>query len=231
MTKFNFIIDPKKTIDTFNLFLDSKNYFYKDLSRDIFADHPKLKDSSEDINNYVWGYYQSHWNQVITYQKNITKRWKNKWPKLQDILSNLLNTGWSGIDKIYCNIGIAKIYPRYLNTYEFQICHLDPMEFSEGVITHEVTHFLYFKKWKELFPKDKPSSFEAPHPIWHLSEITAPILNSDKKVLKLIPRAVTQSYSEHNKLIERFREIYKESKTIEDYLKSARKEILKTNLQ
>lgn len=230
MTKLNFIIDPNKTIDTFNYFLDPKNYFYKDLSKGIFADHPKLKNSSEDINNYVLGYYQSHWNQVFTYQKIIAKRWKNKWPKLQDVLSELLNTSWTGIDKINCNIGIAKIYPRNLIKYEFQVCYLDSIEFSESVITHEVTHFLYFKKWKELFPKDKPSSFEAPHPFWHLSEITAPILNSDKKVLKLIPKAVTQGYPEDDNLIERFREIYKESKTIEEYLKSARKEILKTKI-
>lgn len=226
MTKFNFTADPKKTSNVLNFFLDPENIYYEELSKDIFQDHPVLKEKTVHLKDYVLKYYRKNNTKIVSYKGDVENSWKNKWSKVQDILSEALNMDWLGIDEINCNVGIARIYPRDLKKYTLQVCFLDSIAYSESVILHEITHFLYFKKWKSLFSGDNFSDFEAPHPFWHLSEIVAPLINNDNKIIELIPQAEVKSYKEHDDIFDIFKDKYLESKNIEDFLRFARKKIL-----
>lgn len=64
---------------------------------------------------------------------------------------------------------------------------------------HEACHFLYFRKWKEVFPRANPKTFESPHLAWHLSELVAPIILNRPDVQRLLgQRAVF--YPEHMRM-------------------------------
>ncbi len=45
---------------------------------------------------------------------------------------------------------------------------------------HELCHFLFFEKCKEIYPNWKYEDFDSPSLLWYLSEIIIdPILNSE----------------------------------------------------
>ena len=58
------------------------------------------------------------------------------------------------------------------------------------VSAHEILHFLWFKKWKEVFPETGLKEYESPHLVWRLSEIMDPIiLQCQPKIKELIKPA------------------------------------------
>lgn len=67
------------------------------------------------------------------------------------------------------------------------------------VIMHECCHFLYFEKWKQLFPNINSKKFESPYLEWHLSEILAPIILNDARIQKLLKRKA-DFYMEHKRI-------------------------------
>ena len=48
--------------------------------------------------------------------------------------------------------------------------------------------FLYFEKWKSLYPKMDRRKFDTPYIEWHLSEIVAPIILNDKRIQRLLKK-------------------------------------------
>ena len=63
------------------------------------------------------------------------------------------------------------------------------------VVAHEILHFLWFKKWKEVFPQIDRKEYEGPHLVWRLSEVMDPvILQCHPKLAELI-RPVKWGYS------------------------------------
>jgi hypothetical protein len=230
VAKFIFTKDEGQDLDTINFFLNPTNYFYKELSKDIYKDHPILKGGASQRQKYIEDYYKKNNGKIDEYLDKINTNWQRKWNEIENTLSKIFHTSWEGIDEIFCNVGVARIYPRDIKKNSLSISYLDPIEDSEATILHEVTHLLYFKKWHELFPNDSHNSFEAPHKFWHLSEIVTPIIDSDKRLKNLVPNAVTQSYPQYDNVFDEFKENYLRFKNVEDYLKFARNEILKIKI-
>ena len=52
----------------------------------------------------------------------------------------------------------------------------------KSVAIHEILHFIYFEKWKKVFPKTQEKEFDAPHLVWQLSEMVPGIILNDKRV-------------------------------------------------
>ncbi len=102
------------------------------------------------------------------------------------------------------------------------------------VIMHESCHFLYFEKWKEIYPKTNNKKFEYPHIEWHLSEIIAPIILNDQRIKKLLKQKAV-FYNEHekikidNKTVPKyFTEIYNQNKNFKNFLNKSY-EVIKIN--
>ena len=103
------------------------------------------------------------------------------------------------------------------------------------VMPHECCHFLYFEKWKSLYPKMDRRKFDTPYIEWHLSEIVAPIILNDKRIQRLLKKRA-RFYPEHARLkiagqtVQKyFTALYeknvKKKKGIEVFLKEAYREI------
>ncbi len=70
---------------------------------------------------------------------------------------------------------------------------------SSRTIAHEISHFLYFKKFKDVSPNIKKGNYESPHKEWILSEIVTPIILNDPRMIKIIG-SPEGFYKEHREL-------------------------------
>jgi hypothetical protein len=250
-TKINFVINQKWYAHQLVGFLDRESYFYPSVSPNIYDDHKSLKTELEElkdynsypntISKYLNQYYKNHDHEIKDYLKSISKTWNEKWPEIKTQLSEEIESDWQGIKDITCYIGVACVYPRYLDTNELAILYLDSIEFTESVILHEVTHFIYAKKWLDTFPNDSLDDLEAPHPFWHLSEIMMIVINDNQRFNHLVPLASKSYYSKEYdnsinlgskiSIMTHFKNTYsnykKQGKSFSQFLKYARKEIQK----
>lgn len=142
-------------------------------------------------------------NQKII-EKNKTK-YQREWRKIEKdffiTLSEIMQIDWSENKKIIrAMISLNPICPRFLDDWSFSLFY-NYKKISDAleVIMHESCHFLYFEKWKKLYPKMSHKKFEFPHIEWHLSEIVAPIILNDARIQKLLKHKAA-FYTEHNKI-------------------------------
>lgn len=120
------------------------------------------------------------------YEKKIhdeVKRYQNSWDKYNDKymmeVSKYLNCSWGDIRDISASVGLIPVFPRYLDTYSFSISTNISEDKLNEKVAHETLHFLWFLKWKSLFPNASRREFDSPFMPWEYSEMVVdPILNS-----------------------------------------------------
>lgn len=238
MSKINFVINPEASAESILSLLNSG--FEGETKKSILLDHPDLenvlvkegKELERGISSYVIDYYKQNKKRIGGAKERIEKEWRKVEKDVFFELSKLLKTNWRGLGKITCNISIFQMFPRDLESLSFDVFFEDYVSRSMAVILHELTHFIYFKKWHEMFPEDKEETFEYPHKFWYLSEIMAPIINGEESLLKLIPKA--EVGAEEEEALDYFKGKYvdykKKEKSVEEFLKFAREEIEKFKL-
>lgn len=202
---------------------------------------PELKEIKKDldINKQIEDivnkrYYDNFdlLNQKITEYTNI-------WNKYNDIylksLSEYFDISNLKVSKIIANVGIIPIFPRYLDTYSFSIGIVDEEKLIETT-SHEILHFFWFEKWKEMFPNYKKEEFETPNLIWKYSEMVVdPILNSKifKDIFKINYKAYDSFYSLYDqevKVMDKLKEIYNENTSISNKILLGYEYIKKLNI-
>ena len=162
--------------------------------------------------------------------KNIkldVKKYNDIWREYNDNyfseLIKYLNVDWPS-DKlvIVAKVGLIPVFPRYLDDFSFDLSFSLGKEKVVEVTAHETLHFLWFKKWKQLFPNSKREEYDSPHLVWKYSEmVTDPILNSKpiNEVLKIEEKAYDSFYDVKDgkyNVIEKLKMIYDSNTSIED---------------
>lgn len=151
--------------------------------------YPELKeiknnDSVEDLIKNKYDDFIKENNSVLEHYSNIWSEYNDNY---MEALSNYLNIKWpSKYSNIQVRVGKIPLCPRYIKEGMFDI-HLKNDDELVETCMHELCHFLFFEKCKELFKDWKWEDFESPSLLWYLSEITIdPILNSNdiQKVFK-----------------------------------------------
>lgn len=167
-------------------------------------------------------------------EKNITRdveRYNKVWNDFNDdymnALCEYLNIEFpKDVDYIHATVGVIPIFPRYLSSMSFSISiGVDNKKILE-TCAHETCHFLWFIKWKELYPKSKASLYESPSITWQYSEMVVdPILNSPmiNEIIRVKEEAYGSFYvlkDQNNHFIMReLDKIFKEKTTIEERIK------------
>jgi len=214
-------------------------------SKYIIRKHPKikkifsLKTETEQIKflkDYIIRFKKK--NQKIIEKNKI--KYQTDWQKIEKNffinLSEILQTDWPKNKKIIkAMISVNPICPRFLNDWSFSIFYnYKKTPHAMEVIMHECCHFLYFKKWKEIYPKMNNKKFESPYIEWHLSEIVAPVILNDQRIQKLLKQKAI-FYEEYKKIKinnknvpQYFTELYKDSKNFKVFLNKSY-QILKHN--
>lgn len=175
----------------------------------IIKKHPKLrglfkiknkKKREVYLKNYIENFNKENLEKINRQMLNYEKKWNKIERKYFEILSNILETPWpKSKKKISAFISINPICPRFLDSWSFILFYRQKYKNMLETIMHETCHFLYFKKWKEVFPGAKSKTFDYPYVEWHLSEILAPIILNDIRIQKLLNKKAV-FYAEHKKL-------------------------------
>lgn len=181
---------------------------------------PELQEISLDspqeiIDKKISEIVTKYYNNYDKFEDDIN-RYSNVWEKYNDSffdkLTNYLNTSWPVEHNIiHVTVGIIPVCPRYLDNSSFSVHVGISNDQLIETCAHELCHFLWFKKWKELYPNSNPEDFESPHIIWEYSEMVVdPILNS-KIMTSVLKRNSRYSYDS-------FYEIYDEKEKMMDKL-------------
>lgn len=207
----------------------------------IIKKYPKIKkvfsfkDETKQVKflkDYIIKFKKENYKLI---EKNKIK-YQTEWQKIEKdfftVLSEIIQTKWPKNKKlIKAMISINPICPRFLKNWSFSIFYnYKKISYALEVIMHESCHFLYFEKWKKLYPKVNNKKFESPHLEWHLSEILAPIILNDIRIQKLLKRKA-DFYTEHKKIKIRniiapkyFNSLYKKiikNKNFDEFLKKS----------
>jgi hypothetical protein len=165
-------------------------------------------------------------------QEQIKIEWEKINSAFLGTLSEHFETDWpADRQEIRGYVSVLPAYPRFLDEYSFCIGYKDVSSMIE-VSAHEILHFLWFKKWKEVFPETKGREYESPNLCWRLSEIMDPIiLQCNPKIRELI-KPKKWDYSSFKKIkignvgmTEHFKNIYLESVASGDTFKTTLKKL------
>lgn len=173
----------------------------------IIKKHPKinevfgLKSENEQLvflKKYISNFREENKNKISENKIAYEKSWRLVEMDYFLLLTEILGTDWpEGRKEIKAMISINPICPRFLENWSFSMFfdYKKPGDAIETIM-HESCHFLYFEKWKQVYPETNPKRFESPYIEWHLSEIIAPIILNDQRVQKLLKQKA-EFYEEH----------------------------------
>lgn len=163
--------------------------------------------SDGDVHNYTIKYYNelanigdnlSNDKIVKTIEKAVEKKYKENidlikedvkrynsiWNNYNELyfkkLSDYFKIDWPLIDTIDASVGLIAVFPRYLDSFAFSIgTKLSDYSFIR-VVAHETLHFMWFQKWRVIYPEISRNEYEAPYLSWQYSEmVTDTILNNE----------------------------------------------------
>ena len=114
---------------------------------------------------------------IIKAKEAIQADWSVISNDFLEILFKHFETGWpKDKNTIIGYVSIMPIFPRFSDKFSFCVGYRRNTAQARETIAHEIVHFLWFKKWKEVFPEIPRNQYESPHLTWRLSEIMDPII-------------------------------------------------------
>ncbi len=169
---FNEADDKLLSVHTFtiNLFPELKNVF----------DSMSLEDIYILIESVVTKYYDNNSLNI----DNDVERYNNVWNRYNDEffnkLTKFLNLEWPKEHEVVeATVGIIPVCPRYLDEFSFSVHDGLTDEQLIETCAHELCHFLWFEKWKMLYPECSREEYESPYVVWQYSEaVVDPILKA-----------------------------------------------------
>lgn len=238
LPKVEFSVAPLNKIFTLiDFFLNpTKNQW--DWSRAIYKNYPELKNKLKEVKNKTerkeieYKYFQSIFKIKRKELEKKSKIFQKEWNKINDkvmiVLSGVVEQDWQKKDKkIFAGVSLNPICPRYIKQRTFDIFYKQKLRYMKSVAIHEILHFIYFEKWKQVFPNTKEKEFDAPHLVWQLSEMVPKIILSDKRVQNVF-KYKFGSYKEYENfklndkpLLSYLQTFYDNRKDFADFLKKS----------
>lgn len=209
----------------------SNNNSTLDLNDSIVYYFPEI--NSNNVEEIVKRYYLE--KKDIIYSE--VSRYSLLWEKYNTIyfkrLCEYLNIKNIDISEIEVTVGYIPVCPRDINNNSFSL----NIGYDESLLlrncAHEILHFLWFKKFEELYPD---VNINPPSLAWKYSEMVVdPILNSDEinSVICINERAYDSFYdikdNSGNYLMDVLKDIYNSDKPIETKIKEGFDYISKVN--
>jgi hypothetical protein len=235
LPKITFKIKPlNRYVDVLYYFLNPRGGSW-DWSKGILREYPVLQKKLDFLNDYnkknevIYEFFKEV---EIKEKANLNlkrKRFEESWNKINDralkTLSEIVEKDWPKRDKIInAYVTLNPICPRWIKQRTFDLFYKFNMQKMKAVSLHELLHFIYFEKWKEIFPKTNEKEFEGPGLVWELSEMVPPIILSDKRMQKIL-RHTPSVYNEYKTLkiknkpiLEYLQKFYDNRRDFEDFL-------------
>lgn len=143
-------------------------------------------------------------------------------------LTDVHETNWpAGCHEIACYVGYIPRCPRNVMTKKLWVsCSMDGEEIIKASL-HEMAHFMFYEKWKDIYGPVLPKDLGRPSPRWYLEEMVVDPLLSDDRIKKIVPlehRAYPQFYSETIDgipIMDHIKNFYANRKSMEKFIKNA----------
>jgi hypothetical protein len=192
-----------------------------DIDKDIPRD--EIYKIIEEVVTVEYNKYKSRIKKEVSRYNQI---WINYNDKYFKTLSNYLNIEWPiHIHTIDASVGLTPIFPRYLDKFSFSTApDLEEWQITR-ITAHETLHFLWFEKWKELYPEIPPREYDSPYITWQYSEMVPdPILNSKEinNIFNFIEKVYDSFYEikdGETLMMDNLIKIYNQNKSIEDKIR------------
>jgi len=162
-----------------------------------------------------------------------SREYREAWAKHEkgviDTLEGLHETVFPE-DEYTARITINPICPRYLDTAMFDLSISMHANTMRTVCIHELSHFLFFNKIKEIMPEIESSEYEHPGLMWKLSEMMPGVL-FNKKIIEenelqeesLVYDSIRRLRIEGRPILDTLRTFYDERKSFEEFIKTSYK--------
>jgi len=168
-----------------------------DWSNSIYKKYPKLKKKLKNIKDktkrreieckFFKNKFFSDKSLLEKKRLDFQREWNKINDKIMIALSEIIEQQWTENDKsMKARISLNPICPRYIKQRTFDLYYKSPFKEMKGTAIHEILHFIYFKKWKIVFPKTKEKEFDAPYLVWQLSEMVPGIVLNDERIQKVL---------------------------------------------
>jgi hypothetical protein len=232
-----------KTFPMIHYFLNPPKWDW-DWSGAVYSNYPQLKSKLANVSEKATRRKIEYVFFKETFQKergHLEKKrgvFQKEWDLINDdvmaALSKVVETDWHESDgQIYARVALNPICSRYLKQRTFDVFYKQNSVSMKHTAIHEIFHFIYFKKWKAVFPKSREKEFDFPHLTWKLSEIVPGIVLNDKIIQKVFKRHFV-SYPEYenyvlegNPLLSYFQKFYDNRNDFEDFLRKSWKFVKK----
>jgi len=177
-----------------------------DFRATVYNRHPELKKMVEGVEDekkfselckkYVFDFKEKNKKIIELAKESFQIAFEEVCEKIITILTKDFETTVpNGVKEIKANISINPICPRWLDNWQYNVFYKFSSDIVKEVSIHEIIHFLYFRKWKEVFPDSERKNFDAMYPEWILSEILVhTIINNNKALQEIIKNEKTDVY-------------------------------------
>jgi len=206
-----------------------------DWSKYVKFCYPELNkgDSREKIRRFLIKFKKKNKKKIQNKMIIFKKRFEKISDKIVSKLMEILEIDTIKTKKITILISLCPINPYDLKKKNFSVYWNSPIKHMIATSEHEILHFIYYEKWKEIFPEATSKDFQPPSLHWHLSELIAPIVLNDKKI-KAVFDYPHRGYEEHEKLkingkgiFEILLEMYNKKRNFSSFIKDAYNFLLK----
>jgi hypothetical protein len=244
LPKIKFEIKPlEKYLDVMYYYLNPKESSW-DWSKGILREYPVLQQKLNLIKGYneknrtIYEFFEKVEINEKTRLNLKKKAFEESWNKINDkammALSEIVEKEWSEKDRIIrAGITLNPICPRWIKQRYFDLFYKFEMEKMKAVSLHELLHFIYFEKWKEIFPQTNEKEFEGPGLVWELSEMVPPIILSDERIQRVLKHKpfVYNEYKtlkiKNKPILKYLQKFYDNRADFEDFLRTSWKFIKK----
>jgi len=143
-------------------------------------------------------------------------------------LADVHETKWpADCTRINCYVGYIPRCPRDVVAKQFWVsCSMKDETIIKASV-HEMGHFVFYEKWKEIYGPVLPKDLGRPSPRWYLEEMAVDPLLNDCAIQQIVPmeqRAYPQFYSEAingTPIMDYIKSFYANRKSMEDFIANA----------
>jgi len=171
---------------------------------------PKNKKMRERLKPFLIKVYLKNFDKICRSVIHFQKIWDKKNDRFMVAVSKVLEVKAPKNMVISAFVSVNPSCPRSWKSWTFSLYYYFPDKRVVGVSSHEITHMFYFKKLMDEFPRINKKKFDTPAREWKLSEVLAPIIMNDPRIVKVIGKTPLHTYVCSDEVLLKFDEVYKE---------------------
>ncbi len=200
----------------------------------IYRAYPELADAlkgKEPVIDAEHEFFSAVYARDKALFEGIAARFQSEWDRINaDVmraLSEIVELEWARGTYISGYVSLIPFGPRNINERSFRVFYMAPTENMKATVIHESLHFIYFEKWKSVFPETDEREFNGPHLVWQLSEMVTEVILNDARLQKVFANRF-QTYPVYQEmhidgkpLLSYLQKFYDERKDFADFLKKS----------